>query len=103
MLTPLLGVQNLYARIDRMAQYKPLFIDVTWGAGGSTSDLTTDICLNAHRYVHLDVQMHLTCTNMPIEKFKNALALLKDNGMRNVLALRGGPPPPTFISSTLTL
>lgn len=80
----------MYARIDRMAAYKPMFIDVTWGAGGSTSDLTTEICVNAHRYVNLDVQMHLTCTNMPMEKFKNALQLCKENGLRNILALRGG-------------
>lgn len=67
-----------------------MFVDVTWGAGGSTSDLTTEICINAHRYVGLEVQMHLTCTNMPIEKFKKGLAEVKEVGMRNILALRGG-------------
>ena len=87
----------MYARIDRMAQYKPLFIDVTWGAGGSTSDLTTEICLNAHKYVNLEVQMHLTCTNMPIEKFKKALAECKASGLKNILALRGGTPRPPLL------
>lgn len=30
------GVKNLYARFDRMKAQEPVFIDVTWGAGGST-------------------------------------------------------------------
>ena len=30
------GSANLLARLDRMSQFNPLFIDVTWGAGGST-------------------------------------------------------------------
>ena len=48
-----------------MGALDPLFVDVTWGAGGSTSSQTQDICLYAHKDVGLDTQMHLTCTNMP--------------------------------------
>ncbi|CAO3662455.1 unnamed protein product [Rhizopus microsporus] len=29
-----MGVQNLYDRIERMQQFGPEFIDITWGAGG---------------------------------------------------------------------
>lgn len=36
--------------------------------------------------------MHLTCTNMPVEKIDNALDTIKSNGIQNVLALRGDPP-----------
>eukprot|EP01123_Difflugia_compressa_P000318 TRINITY_DN10405_c0_g1_i1.p1 TRINITY_DN10405_c0_g1~~TRINITY_DN10405_c0_g1_i1.p1 ORF type:complete len:593 (+),score=128.76 TRINITY_DN10405_c0_g1_i1:92-1870(+) len=86
------GLQNLYTRLDRMAQYKPLFIDVTWGAGGSTSSLTTSICVNAYKYSSLDANMHLTCTNMPKEKIDEALKEIKEIGMKNVFALRGDPP-----------
>jgi methylenetetrahydrofolate reductase (NADPH) len=73
-----------------MSQYKPLFIDVTWGAGGRTSELTLDLCINAKAYCHLEPQMHLTCTNMPIEQIDAALLQCKENGIRNILALRGG-------------
>ena len=31
-------------------QLEPAFVDVTWGAGGSTSDLTTELCVNAQNY-----------------------------------------------------
>lgn len=36
--------------------------------------------------------MHLTCTNMPVEKIEHALDTIKANGIQNVLALRGDPP-----------
>lgn len=87
-----LGVANLYERFDRMAQLDPMWIDVTWGAGGSTADKTLEICINALKYHGLNVMMHLTCTNMPKEKLKEALQTCKDNGICNILALRGDPP-----------
>lgn len=36
--------------------------------------------------------MHLTCTNMPVEKLEAALQHCKTAGIRNILALRGDPP-----------
>eukprot|EP01128_Nolandella_sp_AFSM9_P010224 TRINITY_DN7037_c0_g1_i1.p1 TRINITY_DN7037_c0_g1~~TRINITY_DN7037_c0_g1_i1.p1 ORF type:complete len:841 (-),score=260.30 TRINITY_DN7037_c0_g1_i1:78-2600(-) len=86
------GLINLYARLERMARMKPLFMDVTWGAGGSTSDLTTEICLTIQKFINVNANMHLTCTNMPVEKFEAALKTAKENNMKNILALRGDPP-----------
>ena len=31
------GVMNLWERMDRMVSYQPMFCDITWGAGGTTS------------------------------------------------------------------
>jgi len=87
-----LGVQNLYERFDRMAPLDPMWIDVTWGAGGSTADKTLEICIEALKHRGLNVMMHLTCTNMPKEELKKALETCKENGIRNILALRGDPP-----------
>merc|ERR1719326_2047999 len=69
-----------------------MWVDVTWGAGGSTADKTMEICVNALQYHGLDVMMHLTCTNMPKEDLHKALITAKDHGIRNILALRGDPP-----------
>merc|ERR1719171_3300713 len=69
-----------------------MWIDVTWGAGGSTADKTLEICISALKYHGLNVMMHLTCTNMPKEKLKEALDTRKQNGICNILALRGDPP-----------
>eukprot|EP00296_Roombia_truncata_P000220 JP435885.1.p1 GENE.JP435885.1~~JP435885.1.p1 ORF type:complete len:304 (-),score=141.86 JP435885.1:279-1190(-) len=84
------GVENLHDRVERMTKLNPLFIDVTWGAGGSTADLTIDLCTAFQKKA--ETQMHLTCTNMQIERAYDALEKAKAAGIQNILALRGDPP-----------
>ncbi|XP_030528206.1 methylenetetrahydrofolate reductase 2-like [Rhodamnia argentea] len=86
------GVDNLFERMDRMVVHNPSFCDITWGAGGSTADLTLDIANRMQNMICVETMMHLTCTNMPVEKIDHALAAIKSNGIQNVLALRGDPP-----------
>lgn len=62
--------------MERMATLEPLFVDVTWGAGGSTSDLTLAISANAQKYLGVEVLMHLTCTNLKVNF--NLLSCLED-------------------------
>ncbi|CAI5729649.1 unnamed protein product [Hyaloperonospora brassicae] len=85
------GVDNLYARMDRMAALEPLFCDMTWGAGGSSAQLTLELSANAQQLSGLEMLMHLTCTNMDERDMKKALDEAKDAGIRNILALRGDP------------
>lgn len=70
----------------------PSFIDVTWGAGGRLSHLTCDIVKFAQNICGLETCMHLTCTDMEIEKVDNALQEAFKAGCTNILALRGDPP-----------
>lgn len=90
------GVKNLHARMDRMkANTKCLFTDMTWGAGGSTAELSLQIALHAHRTGHVS-NLHLTCTNMekdgdPVKAVHDALRMAFDGGVRNIVALRGDP------------
>lgn len=86
------GVVNLYKRIDRMALLHPLFVDVTFGAGGSTSSLSLEICAAAQNYTSAETMLHLTCTNMPRAEIEKALDAAREAGIRNILALRGDPP-----------
>ncbi|KAH0711458.1 hypothetical protein KY289_007417 [Solanum tuberosum] len=86
------GVENLFERMERMVAHGPSFCDITWGAGGSTADLTLDIVNRMQNMVCVESMMHLTCTNMPVEKIDHALDTIKANGIQNVLALRGDPP-----------
>ena len=64
------GTFNLYSRIDRMAALEPAFIDITWGAGGSTKELTLAIAQYCQTYFGVEVLMHLSCTNMTVEEIK---------------------------------
>ncbi|KAJ5510088.1 Methylenetetrahydrofolate reductase [Penicillium expansum] len=86
------GVQNLYDRMDRMHGLGPSFIDITWGAGGRLSDLTCEMVSVAQSVYGLETCMHLTCTDMPLEKVDQALQAAYKAGCTNILALRGDPP-----------
>ncbi len=76
--------------MDRMASWIPAWADVTWGAGGSTSQVTLEICTHAQNMTGLETMMHLTCTNLPATEVEQALEKAKAAGLRNILALRGG-------------
>jgi len=74
---------------------KPVFTDMTWGAGGSTADLSLQLALHAHDHGHV-ANLHMTCTNLgdgnPQQAIKQALQQAYDGGIRNIVALRGDPP-----------
>ncbi|CAG8136744.1 unnamed protein product [Penicillium salamii] len=86
------GVQNLYDRMDRMHGMGPSFIDITWGAGGRLAELTCEMVNVAQSVYGLETCMHLTCTDMPLEKVDQALQSAYKAGCTNILALRGDPP-----------
>ena len=78
------GLHNLYARIEQMVALEPIFVDITWGAGGSTNEKTLSIAENLQKFFGLDVMMHLTCTNMPIEQLDEVLENARAVGIRNI-------------------
>ena len=51
-----------------MQKQNPAYVDFTWGAGGSTSDLTLELCVKAKTLYGMEPNMHLTCTNMDTAK-----------------------------------
>ena len=78
--------------MDRMHDLGPSFIDVTWGAGGRLSHLTTEMVNVAQSIYGLETCMHLTCTDMEKGKVDDALKEAYKAGCTNILALRGDPP-----------
>jgi methylenetetrahydrofolate reductase (NADPH) len=86
------GRENLYMRMDRMCALEPLFVDITWGAGGSTAESTMEICKYAQTYFGTNALMHLTCTGMTETQLLDVLHKAKDVGIRNILALQGDAP-----------
>lgn len=88
-----MGQSNLRARLDRMARaLRPLFVTVTWGAGGSTAAKSLELAELTQRELGLTTCLHLTCTNMSRRLVDRALADAKALGVKNILALRGDPP-----------
>ncbi|EEP79034.1 conserved hypothetical protein [Uncinocarpus reesii 1704] len=88
-----MGSSNLQARLERMSQaLRPLFVTVTWGAGGSTASKSLELAEICQRQLGLTTCLHLTCTNMNRALIDDALDEAKALGIRNILALRGDPP-----------
>ncbi|KAI2641873.1 MTHFR-domain-containing protein [Hypomontagnella submonticulosa] len=88
-----MGFSNLRDRLDRMARaLRPLFVNVTWGAGGSTATKSLELAEICQRELNLTTCLHLTCTNMSRKLIDRALEDAKALGVRNILALRGDPP-----------
>ena len=71
---------------------RPLFVNVTWGAGGSTATRSLELADICQRQLGLTTCLHLTCTNMKRRMVDEALEEAKALGIRNILALRGDPP-----------
>lgn len=87
------GRENLNTRLGRMARgLRPLFVTVTWGAGGSTASKSLALAEVCQKELGLTTCLHLTCTNMSRSILDEALQGAKNIGVRNILALRGDPP-----------
>ena len=71
---------------------RPLFVNVTWGAGGCTASKSLELAEICQKQIGLTTCLHLTCTNMRREVIDEALEAAKAMGIRNILALRGDPP-----------
>jgi methylenetetrahydrofolate reductase (NADH) len=70
----------------------PTFVSVTYGAGGSTQDLTVELVTNIKRATGVEAMCHLTCVGQSADKIAHVLDQLEANGIQNVLTLRGDPP-----------
>lgn len=77
--------------ISEMVKDKPAFMSVTYGASGTTSGYTTEIA-NAIQQGGVTPLSHLTCLTSTKEKINSVLDELEENGVENVLALRGDIP-----------
>jgi methylenetetrahydrofolate reductase (NADPH) len=86
------GVANLFQHVARLVEFRPSFITCTYGAGGSTQDLTLEIVARVHREFQLPVATHLTCVGRTVEELRQYLRTARESGVENVVALRGDPP-----------
>ncbi len=77
--------------IEQMVRFNPAFMSVTYGASGTTSGYTTEIA-NAIMKGGVTPLSHLTCLTSSREKIDSVLDELEDNGVENILALRGDIP-----------
>jgi len=86
------GSEELFRRIAEFEALEPSFVSVTYGAGGSTRQLTHDLVVRLRTQTRLDPIPHLTCVSHTAAELETILRRYADASVSNVLALRGDPP-----------
>lgn len=88
------GVAKLRAARKQLAQLKPKFFSVTFGAGGSTRDRTMETVLEIHGE-GFEAAPHISCISSSKTEIANLLKEYKQQGIRHLVALRGDIPSGT--------
>lgn len=75
-----------------IAKIKPVYMSVTYGATGGTSDYTVDIADEIQNVNGIPALAHLTCASSTREKVHEVVEQLKEKKIENILTLRGDIP-----------
>ena len=87
------GVERLKrTTLCELKELSPDFITVTYGAMGTTRERTIDIASYIKNSLKIETACHLTCVGSSRDEIDRILASIKENGIRNIVALRGDPP-----------
>lgn len=83
---------RLWDTVQVLSPLDPRFVSVTYGAGGTTRDLTRDAVATLHKSSGLNVAAHLTCVNASRAETLDIADQFAAAGVRDIVALRGDPP-----------
>ena len=83
---------RLWDTLGKLAPLSPEFVSVTYGAGGTTRDLTHDAVKTIHANYGVAVAAHLTCVNATREETLAIADSYAEAGVTDIVALRGDPP-----------
>ena len=83
---------RLWDCVQTLAPLDPTFVSVTYGAGGTTRQLTHEAVEALNKTTPLSVAAHLTCVNATREETLEIADTYKAAGVNHIVALRGDPP-----------
>ena len=84
-----MSTEGTYSVLDGLVSLHPDLISVTYGAGGSSQDNTVEISSGIKKKYNLCGVAHLTCVGSTRDNIKKILDRLKENDVKDILALRG--------------
>jgi methylenetetrahydrofolate reductase (NADPH) len=85
---------TLWQSVQRLTPFKPSFVSVTYGAGGTTRERTHETVRKITQETSLSAAAHLTCvsaTSLEVDEIANDYWAM---GVRHIVALRGDMPEP---------
>lgn len=85
------GRQKLLATRDKLARFKPRYVSVTFGAGGSTQEGTIET-IRDMMAAGLDAAPHLSCIGSSADNIRSLLQSYIALGVKRIVALRGDMP-----------
>ena len=85
------GAEKLRGTVQQLAQLRPDFFSVTYGAGGSTREGTLATVLRIREAGHAAAP-HLSCIASTRGQLREVIHEYKGHGIRHVVALRGDMP-----------
>ncbi len=83
---------RLWDTVNALRHTEPEFVSVTYGAGGTTRQLTHEAVETINRRTGLSVAAHLTCVDASRGETLDIAARYADAGVSHLVALRGDPP-----------
>jgi methylenetetrahydrofolate reductase (NADPH) len=86
------GIARLEATSRELAAIAPRFFSVTFGAGGSTRDRTSETVIDIQRVSGIETAPHISCISSTQENIREMLAGYVARGIRHLVALRGDMP-----------
>ncbi len=88
------NIDTVYNALEQLTCLNPAYISVTYGAGGSLAgNLTCEIASAIKNKYKTEAMAHITCVNCTKDEVKATLTKLKEEGVENILALRGDINP----------
>ena len=86
------AAESLYKTIADLEPLKPAFVSVTYGAGGSTREVTHNLVERIKTTTEITTVPHLTCVCHGEDEVRQILERYAELGVCNILALGGDPP-----------
>lgn len=86
------GMVALKSTVEHLAEAEPDFFSVTYGASGSTRETSREVVCWIRANTGIRVVAHLTCVGAPWDEVRRVAEGFLEDGVRDLLALRGDPP-----------
>ena len=92
-----LDFKRVTRHFNKLRSFKPSFLSVTFGAGGSSENKSLGLLKELQAHTDVDVATHLTLVGKSIDDIDAIIQKLKILNVKTVVAIRGDSPNNLFV------